>query len=709
LGLTLSNALVRALTEDELKTAKSVLSARAASTGKTSAEKIDSQLMVAAGECVPALMAAIQVYQEVRSPKLEAVTRPFKEGMAVPPSPEPISEPFDVWSVPYERPAGSAQKDFILIPATLDKKDCTSCLGKASVPCKVCFAKGTVNCDGCMGAGSQACGVCKGQSKIACPDCAGSGKVKAGGNRAPEPCGSCGGVGKFNCNHCSGGKVDCAVCANSGKKACVNCAGVGKQNCGICGGSAKVVMGKGFQVEFRLQQAQSSILGAAGPQTASDMALTQKSPPIPFDFPSEAAFKKDLATADISEALRGGLEQLLARVRPPNAASRLGALRLTVAQSAVWRLTGAFSGHEFVYWIHPSSHTVIAEKDPLGDVSRKSAETALDALKRGDWEAAVDAARDTLSLDPHHAEARGISNRWRRRLLQESLLTGLGAGSAGTLVSCALIFGAGKGLYRMGPALLMGGLCLFIGLTTALALTPLSRRIFSTKRRLLTGGGGSLAAVLLFLMVSRGLADWNPVKSSDQKTLAGEMKEKFKYGVSAVYHEPDLQALQKLYDKYKDSQADLTELNQHILSQMELKTAHEALTREFLGKLDEVRYSNLFMNDKRARIADLKEHYALRNVDVSPAEALLKDMDEQISKASSPSSKSRPPGKISITSSRRTPAAVKKAPSKKAAKTAAKPRTPPRKVIAAKKTIKPNKVTAAKKKKKTLFGSKTVD
>lgn len=720
MGLNLPNASVRALTDEEMKTAKDVLAARAASAGRVTAEKINAQLMVAAGEWVPAFQLSLQSVVEARGNKLEAVTRAFKEGMPLPPAPQPLQEPFDVWSIAAPPRSGPfVPKDFLLIPATLEKKDCQACLGKASVPCKICFAKGAVNCDACMGAGAQPCTVCKGTSKISCPDCEGSGRVKGGaGSRSAGPCGSCSGVGKFSCSHCNGGKVDCPPCGNTGRKPCGSCEGQGKQNCTVCAGSAKVVIGKALVVEFRAQQAQASVMGAPAPQEAEAMALSQKSAPTAFDFDSEDALKRDMVSADISEGLRGSLEQLLGRVRPANASARMSGLKLSVARGEAWRLTGSFAGHEFIYWIHPSTHTVVPEKDPLGEVSRKSAETAQDALRRGDWEVAVDAARESLSLNPHDAGAKTIASQWRRKLLQEALLTGAGAGALGALISAAMILGAEKGLYRFGPMVLTGGLALAVGLGTGVALLPVLRHLFPAKKRMLVGGGACLAVVLILTVVTRGMAGWNPVRDADQKALRAEMAQQFKYGASAVYMEAELNALQALYEKYKNSQADLTDLNKHMESQISLKTQHDALTREFHQKLEDVLDSNAFGADKRAKIEEIRDHYALRNVDVAAAEEALKKMDEQVKKANQPGAQPRSTrGKISITplhptssSSRKKSSASSRAPSKPAVKKAAPKAVKP--AASKKKKIKPNKEVdpkAAATKKRKRITSDTID
>lgn len=725
MGLTFSNTAIRPLTEDELKIAKDVLVARAASAGRVSPDKISSQLLVALGEWVPAFHLGVQTNIEVRAAKLEAVTRPFKDGMMVPPAPTPVVEPFDVWSVPTPPRTGTAAKDFILIPATLEKKDCQACLGKASVPCKACFSKGAINCDGCMGAGSTACSICKGLSKISCPDCEGTGRIKAGGmtNRVLGPCGSCNGMGKFNCTHCAGGKVDCGTCGNTGKKPCPQCEGQGKQNCTACAGSAKVVIGKGFQVEFRPQQAQASAMGAPAPQGVEGMALTQKSAPAAFEFPSEDAFRRDVAAADIPEGLRGQLEQLMTRVKPPNASARLGALKLSVAQGAAWRLAGSFAGHEFVYWIHPATHTVVAEKDPVGEVNQKSVATAQEALRRGDWEVAMDAARETLAMDPNHAEAKTIAAQWRNKLMREVLLVGVGGGALAALLAAAGVFTADKGLYRFGPAVVCAVAAFVVVLGAVMASLPVLKHLFPAKKRLMVGGGVAFGA-LIFFFTAKGMAGWNPVRSADQKALAGEMKKNFELGANTVYHEADLAALQGLYEKYKDSQADLSELNNQLQAQIVLKTQHDALVREFNDKLEEAVNSNMFGAAKRERILELKEHYALRQVDVSPADEALATLDDRAKKAAAaPAPVRSTRGKISITPFRAAPSSARKtSPSSSAKKAAVKapakkavaPAKSKAKPAAKKKKITPNKEidpkAAAKKKKGGLFGGgRTVD
>ncbi len=723
MALNLPGAAVRALTEDELKEAKDVLVARAASASRAAPAKMSAQIAMASGEWIPAFQVTLQSFLEMRTPKLEPVTRPFKEGMVLPEVPAPVKEPFDVWSFPVEpRKDASVQRMVAPIASTLEKKDCTVCLGKGAAPCKACFSKGVVNCDACMGAGSQPCAICKGLSKISCPDCEGTGRIKSGGmtNKMLGPCGSCGGAGKFNCNHCSGGKVDCATCSNAGKKPCPACAGKGRMECASCGGSAKVVVGTGFGVEFRPQQATISGLASPAPQGVLDMALGQKSAPSSAEFASEADFRAAVAGDGIPAQLRTAIEQATARLKPTGSTVRLGSTKLSVSQGGVWRVTGAFSGHDFAYWIHPQSKSVVAEKDPLKDVSQKSVETAQAALKQGDWETALDAARETLSLDPHHAEAKGLFAEWRGKLVRESLVVGLAGGAVGAAVSAAAIYAADKGLHRLVPAVVSAVMSLAAGSAGAFILLPVTRRLFPAKKRLMTAGGASLGAMILFFFVTRVVLGWNPVKSADQKALDGEMKEKFNDGVSAVYREEELKSLQDLYDKYKNSQADLSPINTQLQAQLALQAEHEALTKEFAQKLDEALNSNGFLSDKRAKIVELKDYYSLRNVDVTPAEKALQQIDEQMKQTALPSRTRSSGGHISITplhpASARASAPVRRgtAPAKKAAPAAkgvsAKAKAAPAKPRK-KKSIKPNQEVDPNAKKKGTFSERnaTVD
>ncbi len=722
MALTLTGAAVRALNDEELKSAKDTLVARAASAGRTSPEKLSSQLVVAAGEWVPAYQLTIQGFMEVRSPRIESVTRPFKEGMVLSAAPQPVKEPFDVWSVPLVHgPDAIARKEIVPIPSTLEKKDCQVCLGKGAAPCKLCFSKGTVNCEICMGSGSQPCSICKGLGKISCPDCEGAGQVKSGGmtNKILGPCGSCNGMGKFNCNHCAGGKVDCPSCGNAGKRDCPSCHGKGRMECAVCGGSSKVVTGMGFQVEFRPQQTQMSLLAVPGPAPAQDLALSQRPAPSSFEFPSEEAFRKDLAEAKVPQSFREAADQLLKRVKPPNSAAHLSSLKVSVVQGGAWRVTGAFAGHEFIYWIHPSYKTVFAENDPIGDVSRKSVEVAQAALARGDWESALDAARDSLALNPRDGEALSILDKWRRKLRRESTLLGIAAGALGGGIMALPIFMAEKGLNRAGPAILTGAAALLAGVGAAFLLMPLARRMFPTKKRLMTTGGTCAGAVFLFFILTKGVFGWDPVRNADQKDLVSEMGAKFKHGMDALYSEADLKVLETLYEKYKNSRADLTELNNYLQAQVSLKNDFLKLTKEFKGKLNETLYSDMFLTEKRAKIVEIREYYALRNVDVTPADEALKKIDDQIGRAAVNPTRRRShstEGRISITPIRRVAprkaAAIRRAapppPPKKAA-IKGKP-SPARKAVPAKKKIKPNQEPEPKtKKKKPAAGRSTVN
>jgi hypothetical protein len=689
----LPDAAARPLHDDELQAAKDILVARAASAAATSPDRISAQLAVASGELIPAFHVSVVGLLELRSTKLEPVTRPYVDGMALPPSPQPAKEPFDVWSVPFAFPGGPPRKDFVPIPSTFEKKDCTACYGKGAAPCKACFSKGSVNCEACMGAGAQPCAICKGLGKISCPDCEGSGRIKSGGmtNKVLGPCGSCNGMGRFPCNHCVEGKVDCGACGNAGKRPCPSCEGKGRMECKSCGGSSKVVVGMGFQVEFRPQQAQESFLAVPGPTAAQEMALSRRAAPATHEFSSEEECLRSLSEPGTPRELQEAAERLLARLKTANTAARLGGLKLSVALGGAWRVAGVFSGHDFVYWIHPSSKAVVAERDPMKEVSRESSESARVAAGRGDWETALDAARNTLDLDPQDPAARALASRWRSQVLRESLLMGVAAGAAGALSAVIPIFAAAKGLNRTGPAAWSGAASLAVGLLAAWVILPVARRLFQTKKRRIIVGSSCAGAVAVFFLVTKAVFGWDAVRIADQSALADEMKAKFKYGVSAVYDEPALQSLQALSEKYKASKADLQELNGYLQAQLMLKKERETLTQEFLAKLDEVVYSDIFLTDKKARVVELKDHYALHGVDTTPADEALKSFDKQTVRRPA-SVRGASSGRISITPIRplHSKAATRR-PAVKARSTKKKPAAPKvSKPVKKKKRIQPN-------------------
>jgi hypothetical protein len=155
---------------------------------------------------------------------------------------------------------------------------------------------------------------------------------------------------------------------------------------------------------------------------------------------------------------------------------------------------------------------------------------------------------------------------------------------------------------------------------------------------------------------------------------------------------------------------------------LDLKAQHDALSKEFAQKLDEAFYAGGFLPDKRAKIAEIREYYALRNVDVAAADKHLSEIDEQIKQSAMPG-RTRTAGHISITPLHPTAPARTTAPARRAAppppakKAAAKaPVKAPAKVKPAasktrKKGIKPNKEVDPKAKKKSLFSgdNATVD
>jgi hypothetical protein len=708
---SLPDAAARPLNDDELKAARDVLAARAASAGRMSPDKIAAQLAVASGEWIPAFHVSVVGLLEVRSTKLEPVTRPYQDGMSLPPSPQPVKEPFDVWSVPFAFPGGPPRKELIVIPSTLEKKDCTVCYGKGASPCKACFSKGSVNCEACMGAGAQPCGICKGLGKISCPDCEGTGRIKSGGmtNKLLGPCGSCNGMGKFPCNHCVEGKVDCGACGNAGKKPCPSCEGKGRMECRSCGGSSKVVMGLGFQVEFRAQQAQEAFLTAPGPTAAQEMALSRRAAPVTLEFPSEEEGLRSLSEPGTPGELQKVVGRLLARLKTANVSARLGALKVSVASGGAWRVAGAFAGHDFAYWIHPSSKAVVAERDPMKEVSLESSESARAAAGRGDWETALDAARNTLDLDPQDPAARALASRWRSQTLRESLLLGVGAGAAGAVLAIIPIFTAAKGLNRTGPAAWSGAASLAVGLLAAWALLPVARRLFQTKQRRIIVGSSCAGAVAVFFLVAKAVIGWDPVRNADQEALEGDMKAKFKFGVSAVYDEPSLRALQAIDEKYKAGRADLKELNGYLQAQLMLKKERETLTQEFLGKLDEIVYSGMFLTDKQAQVADLKDRYSLHGVDTTPADEVLKSLEGQTARTVAPV-RGRSSGRISITPLR--PLRWKATTRRPAVKAPSHKKAAPAKVskpVKKKKRIKPNQEPKTPQKKSPSRGRTTVN
>jgi hypothetical protein len=258
------------------------------------------------------------------------------------------------------------------------------------------------------------------------------------------------------------------------------------------------------------------------------------------------------------------------------------------------------------------------------------------------------------------------------------------------------------------PAVVSGAATFVVTIGVALALLPAARHLFSMRRRAAVVGGSSVGAIFLLFFLVRGVLGINPVRITDQRALAAELKANFRYGISTVYQASELVALQGLYEKYKNSWADLTELNGALVTQTALKTEHETLSREFREKLDAVLVSNAFLPDKRASIVDLKEYYALRNVDVSAAEKALSDIDRMVTTShQAPTARRSSSGTISITPLRATSPVGKKTSAAPAKKAAARPAPMVKKKAAA--PVKAAKKVAAPAKSKKITPNKEID
>ncbi len=668
MSLSITQNSVQALSDEELASYHKILMDHIRKISRLDAAALKDDLKVTSGEKVPVFEVTVRTLLETREAKLEPVVRPcppdFKPSGEAPLTKDKIN----IWDYPSEaREDFSPHRGSYLIPATQQAKDCKDCLQKGQSSCKDCFGKGEVNCEVCLGAGSQQCHFCKGQGKTACLKCDGQGKFSAPGmtNKVTGACEACNGTGKFPCTRCVKGKIDCTACGTTGKKPCETCEGKGQIVCKTCKGAKKFLTGLAFASEFRSAESSGRFSVGAMSKVVLDLALSQKEPAGDLEAGLGGSLQKEIESAPLPDSIMTSFSEVVKKAAPLNTVTtRTVRQKLTLSEGEIVCVKGLYANQEFVYWIQPKADqgNIYAEKDPLANLGESAAGVAQQAVSAGDWETAVESAEETLSFESGNASAKSILSDWRKKVFIETigLVSGVGLIFAGLSGLYTLFFE--KGLHKIMAAGVSGVMYAGIGVGLGFALLPLTRRMFQKKIRWGVCVGAPLVFMLLFLGVTRGLLAWNPLKAFDQKSLKKEMKEKLKHGVGNRYWEPAHRDLQDLYDKYKDTQVDLSKLNEDLAKMEMLKTKMEKLTREFQEKLDKIYYSNKYVPTKVKQIQKLKEYYSLRGVDVSPADKMLKELKSRKTKNIS---RTRPRGRISIVPAKSKKSSVGKSKKKK--------------------------------------------
>ena len=618
---------VEGVTPEEIEALKPVLTAWILSRSHLPAGKVS--LTIERAEKVSAYQLFLQVLQETRLPKLESIIRPFTEDMKPVDVPLP-REKINVWDYPSEPPLDfQVRREVHLVSPTIQKRDCQDCFKKGQTNCRTCFGKGQSACTACLGAGSQACDLCKGVGRSPCLKCEGQGRIAAGGmtNRTLGTCEVCKGTGRLHCRYCSQGKADCSTCGTTGRQTCPSCAGHGQMPCSSCKGKKQLAVGLAYTAEFRPVQLEGAAMGLPAPPSILDLALAEKKPARAFELSPDGSLEEEVKASSLPDPVKKVLADLLEKSKPASTTStRPAKRRLTLVEGSMVRLTGTLLDQPFTYWLQPATRAIYVEKDPLKDMGQTNSSAALEAVKTGQWKKACDSAQQTLRFDPKNVEGQGVLRQWSRRTFFESLGFSLSAGAAASLGFASYILFGERGVHKGGP--ISSGVLTLMVLSAALgvAVWPLAQKMFRRRLRWSVCFGGVLAVLLGFTAAAREFFQWNSLKAGDQEAVDKAMRQHFKFGVSRVYWPPDLAFLEDLNDRYKDSEADLSQVTAAIESQKSLKTQRDALADKFNGELNDVLASSLPWDVKRQKIGNLRGYYALRGVDVSAADKAVKNL-----------------------------------------------------------------------------------
>ncbi|HRY29382.1 MAG TPA: hypothetical protein P5079_05010 [Elusimicrobiota bacterium] len=611
---------------------------------------LQEQLLVRSVETIPAWEVSLWTLLETRGPKAEEIVL---SDLSLPGSAGPVPAPSEivVWDHPSEtRSDFSESSGRYPIAATLKRCDCPACGRSGSISCGVCSGYGKTACPNCRGAGKIACEYCKGLGKTNCLKCDGKGVNKGAGVvvHAANACDACRGAGKVACTRCVNGEVPCSQCAGAGHQPCSKCRANGKSPCPTCQGKGEILKGYGFQADFRLRKMTTVFSALPAPKSLLDAVFSQKR-----NDPPEQKDAVPLLQAEHFAALPFPAEarQNLERYSQ-NLPSTLDANTRMVRQRAAWhsadlcRTTGTFCGQEFVYWVDISSGKVVAEKDPVKDLSAASEQEAEKAWERKEWAAALSLARQTLLFEPDNPQAKRIVDQCRRRMRGESMMLAAGAATAVSLLAAGGIFILEKGLNRSGPVLRVAVFGLIAGTVLGWIWDRLAAEKFPVRKRRLASFFGTGGLLICGFLILRWGAGWNPVRSADEAAFQKEWTTRFPSGgPGEVYWEPDLRFLEELAEKYKGTQVDLGRVKSGIEKQRRLKEQRKEQEEELSSRLSALMAdAGLNFQDKLRRLTELRDLYQLQSVNVdSVAEAIKKVEEEKKLKEAE-----RPRGRISI-------------------------------------------------------------
>jgi len=656
---------VKTLANSESRDFKTFLLDWAQSNCQLDRQTLADNLLLQNAEKIPVYEITLVSMLETRSPELEEIIRPITD--STPPTTEPAAiERIDVWEHPTETPPDLTEhKGIFPIRPTLRLFDCVICLKKGVVTCDHCQGSGQATCSNCRGRGLQPCHYCKGLAKTNCLKCNGSGlkdsasiKVKSS-----DACPHCQGTGHISCPQCSDGNVVCSICAGHRYLPCEQCRSKGEIVCQVCQGKGQVIKGYGFRAEFKPFQYKKIAAVTTIPQGLMDKTLvfsgtTEPHEIDPGDFNEEAVKQSGLP-----ETVIAVLTDLLQQLKPfSSEKSRFTRRQILLRKAEVLRLAGTVLRQPFLYWVSPDSKRLIDEINPLKDMGETTAVAARQAWDAHEWSKAEELARHALTFSPDHPAALGILAGWKRKFFLQNLSAAEAAALLSAAVCVFLIGYRQPGLHKTGALITAVSSLISVGALLAVFLSLIKKNVYRVRRRWVINFSLSLAGLLLFIVAAHVGFKWNGVRDADQAALSQEFRRQFPFGVSKVYWEPDLQFLEALNKKYKETQVDLTELGKELKVQQDLQATHLKMKKEFNAKLNTVLTDGTLRPEKIVRLQKMKAAYSIYSVDVSAAEAAIQRFEAE--EATAAAVKTRAASSISIKKVKKQNAAGKKTPKK---------------------------------------------
>jgi|GEM_PF-6231432 len=244
----------RPLSQTEVETIRSLLTAWANSIPHHQLESFGDKIEILSGTYSPSFMARLATMYESRSVSRES--QPYQGGHV--PIVKTNEANIRLWAYPLPVPDDIARaKDAFLISDSQSVRECQPCNASGLVACGTCSGKGTLQCAACRSSGHVPCGICYGVGVVSVPKTTQRHEnvteyrtvIKLDHNRAPyearepynavrvrddvvtlrETCTNCGGNGAVACGNCRG----------NGSVTCINCGGGGNEKCGSCDGKGK--------------------------------------------------------------------------------------------------------------------------------------------------------------------------------------------------------------------------------------------------------------------------------------------------------------------------------------------------------------------------------------------------------------------------------------------------------------------------------------